>query len=403
MPMNLSKSDRRLLLWAAAIFVPLLIALAVMSAGQEESQVPSSYSSDSHGAKAAFLLLQQQGYNVERWEESPASLPAIAAGNVLVLASPFNAPSQDEKNSLQLFVSRGGTLLATGYAASLFLPQGEAVPELISSPEWKSFRPQLLSPITRGNSITMSPAAYWKQDSPPVLVHYADNGRPVVVSYKVGKGEVIWWASATPLSNAGISASGNLQLLLNSLGDRGSVHVLWDEYFHGYRSGLKAYIAEPPLAFGLLQCLLLFAAVLLTYSRRSLPIHPAQQKSRLSPLEFVETLGGLYRRAHANRAALEVMYLRFRTIATRRLGLRPDVAADELARSLRTRFGYKDNTLPDLLRRIEAALAQVEGEPGEELVLELTQQLNRHMHNLKLSQETSIDGERVPGAPARTQ
>lgn len=402
MPLKIAKSDRRLLLWAAAIMLPIILALGMMSSEQEESEIPSSYSPDSHGAKAAYLLLEEQGYKVERWEESPTELPAEPAGTVLVLASPFRTPTRDEKNSLQLFLTRGGRILATGSTVSLFLPQAETVPELIGSPDWKEFQPQLLSPLTRGGPIRMSPAAYWKQDSPPLLAHYADDkDRPIVVSYKFGKGEVIWWASATPLSNAGITAAGNLALLLNSLGDNKGVQILWDEYFHGYRRSLAGYMAEPPLKYGLLQCFLLLGALLLTYSRRNLPVHPAEEKSRLSPLEFVETLGGLYHRANATRAALEVPYMRFRMAATRRLGVKPDITADELARSLQNRFGYKDQDFAGLLRRIEAALAQ--DEPGEDTVLNLAQELNRHMRNLKLVQENFPHGERVPGAQARAK
>ena len=400
MPMNLSSSDRRLLLWAAVIVTVLVIALAVFSSSQQESEVTTSYSADSAGAKAAFMLLQQQGYKVERWEQSPNQLPADVANTTLVLASPFNPPSKQEKISLQLFLSRGGRILATGYTASPFLPQADSVPEMLAGPAWKSFEPQLVSPLTRAGTIRMSPSAYWKSSHAFCLVHYADGERPVVVSYKVGKGEVIWWASSIPLTNAGISAAGNLALLLNSLGN-GDVHILWDEYFHGYRQTLGAYFSEPPLMFGLLQGVLLLLVVVLTFSRRSLPIHPLQENSRLSPLEFVETLGGLYHRAKATHAALEVPYMRFRTIVTRRLGLRTDISADDLARSVRNRLAYKDNSLTELLRRIEATLAQ--DEPGEQVVLGLAQELNHHMQNLKLLQESFPHGERVPGAEARAK
>ncbi|HKT49257.1 MAG TPA: DUF4350 domain-containing protein [Candidatus Angelobacter sp.] len=400
MPMNLSSSDRRLLLWAAVIVTVLVIALAVFSSSQQESEVTTSYSADSAGAKAAFMLLQQQGYKVERWEQSPNQLPADVANTTLVLASPFNPPSKQEKISLQLFLSRGGRILATGYIASLFLPQADSLPEMLAGPAWKSFEPQLVSPLTRAGTIRMSPSAYWKSSHAFCLVHYADGERPVVVSYKVGKGEVIWWASSIPLTNAGISAAGNLALLLNSLGN-GDVHILWDEYFHGYRQTLGAYFSEPPLMFGLLQGVLLLLVVVLTFSRRSLPIHPLQENSRLSPLEFVETLGGLYHRAKATHAALEVPYMRFRTIVTRRLGLRTDISADDLARSVRKRLAYKDNSLTEMLRRIEATLAQ--DEPGEQVVLDLAQELNHHMQNLKLLQESIPHGERVPGAEARAK
>jgi len=257
-----------------------------------------------------------------------------------------------------------------------------------------------LTSLAQGREIKMSPNSYWKSRSIHYLVHYSDEDRPVVVSYKIGKGEVIWWAAPTPLTNAGIVASGNLSLFLASVGEDPETHVLWDEYFHSAHGSLDDYLGEPPIKYGLLQCLLFGLAIVLTYSRRNLPIHPLPQKSRLSPLEFVETLGGLYRRARATRAALEVPYLRFRATATRHLSLRPDTPTADLARALRNRLGYSDDSLYDLMRRIETTLEYPDA--SEKDILELVQQLNVHMQKLKfVQQETIVHANRVPGAEPR--
>lgn len=382
MPLRLEKSDRRLLLWAAAVLVPLVIVLAVLSSENEESFIPSTYSAQSHGAKAAYLLLKERGYDVQRWENSPAELPHEVADTVLVLAVPVGAPTQDEKNQLMTFVGRGGRILAVGPTASSFLPKQEIQPELAPSPEWQEFQPEVLSSITRGGTIEMSPAGYWRDSSTGYLVHYADGDRPIVVSYKFGKGEVVWWADSTPLTNIGISRSGNLVLLLNSLNLEAPRRILWDEYFHTTHHTFAGYMAERPLRYGLLQCGLVVIALMLTFSRRNSPVYPLGGPSRLSPLEFVHTLGGLYRRAKANHAALEVSYNRFRTLATRKLGLPAGTLPEDLARALRNRMGYKDDSLPRLLNSIEASLRA--SELKEEQVLKLTQELNQHMLNLKL-------------------
>jgi hypothetical protein len=402
--MKIERSDRRLLTWAGVVMLVLIVALTLLSQDEEESAVPSTYSAQHRGAKAAYLLLQQAGYKVERWEQSPADLPADAAHTVLVLASPFRTPSPDEKNALQNYLNHGGKILATGANVSLYLPQAQTDREFVPEPVGKDYEPQLLSPLTRGGAIQMSPAAYWKETSAVALAHYADHGRPIVVSYKVGPGEVIWWAASTPLTNAAISKSGNLALLLNSLGETNDVQVFWDEYFHGDRSSLIGYAGDPPLKYGLLQALLIFCALIFTFSRRNGPIHPLPQPSRLSPLEFVQTLGKLYRRANAVHSALAIPYARFRAQAARQLGINQDVPAAELARALKHRLRYRDNTLEDLLQQIENALHNPE--LSEVYVLDLVQQLNRHAQNLKListeRQETNLHANRVPGAHPRT-
>jgi uncharacterized protein DUF4350 len=381
MPLKIGKSDRRFLLWAGALLLPLIAAVALLSDEDEESNVPSTYSAQTQGAKAAYMLLEEQGYKVERWTRPPTQLPADAAGTVYVLAGPWGAPSREEKNALQNYLTHGGKILATSYSSTFFLPQASIEYEPAPKPEWKEYPPQLLTRLTKGGVITMSPAAYWKTTSTNFFVHYADNKRPILVSYKVGNGEVIWWARATPLTNLGITAKGNLALLLNSLGGK-DVRVLWDEYYHGERDTLDEYFHEPPLKYGFLQCLLLATALILTYSRRNSPIYPPDAQPRLSPLEFVHTLGGLYRRAHATRSALEIPYNRFRMLAARQLGLKQDVEAAVLARALRNRTRSKDKGLEELLNEIEATLRL--GDPREDRVLKLLQELNRHMQDLKL-------------------
>jgi uncharacterized protein DUF4350 len=402
--MKIERSDRRLLIWAGVFMLLVILSLTFLSQDEEESGVPSTYSAQRSGAKAAFLLLQQSGYKVQRWEQSPADLPADPAHTVLVLASPFRAPTSDEKNALQTYLDRGGKVLATGRNASIYLPKAETENELVPSPVAKEYQPQLLTPLTRGGAIQMSPVAYWKGHATRSLAHYADGDRPIVVSYKAGLGEVIWWGASTPLTNAAIAKQGNMALLLNSLGAPGEAQIYWDEYFHGEQSSLIGYAGDPPLKFGLLQTLLVFLALIFTFSRRNGPIHPLPQPSRLSPLEFVSTLGKLYRRANAVHSALAIPYARFRAQAARQLGINQDVPAADLARALKNRLRYKDDSLAELLRQIENALR--DPELREAQALELVQQLNRHAQNLKLNpmerQETDLHANRVPGAHART-
>lgn len=382
MPVKLEKSDRRLLMWAALIFLPLIAALALLSTAENDTGIPSSYSAQASGAKAAFLLLEDLGYDAQRWEQPPTELPGDASHTVLVLASPARLPSPEEKAALENYVTRGGRILLTGSTANLYLSRARIEPEFIPDPVGKTYEPQLVTSITRGGAIEMSPAAHWNQSSTDVLAHYSDGGRPVVVSFRLGQGQVIWWAASRPLSNAGISRSGNLSLLLNSLGSPQENRVLWDEYFHSSERTAMSYWSERPILFAFVQAGLVVVALLLTYSRRNGPIYPPDERPRLSPLEFVETLGGLYRRAHATRVALEVPYARFRMMAARHLGMKVDVPTADLARALRHRLGYKDDNLHDLLLSIETALY----DPGlqESTALELVQQLNFHVQQLRL-------------------
>ena len=387
MQITLDKSDRRLLRWTAAVLVTLIIVLALLSAEEEkDSEIPTTYSSQNSGAKAAYLLLKEEGFKVERWERPLEGLPDDPANTVLVLAGPIRPAIKDEKQALQMFLSRGGKVLATGYLASFFLPEGDVITEALPSAVGKEYQPEIPSALTRGGAIKFSPGSHWGDAKPNQLVHYAHEGKGIVVSYKVGKGEVIWWASSGCLNNAGIREAGNLDLLLNSLGASKDVRILWDEYLHSYHDLDTSYTALPPVKYGLWQCVLAFVALLLAYARRNAPIHPFQETSRLSPLEFVNTLGVLYKRANVTRTALEVPYYRFKSLLARKLGLRANTPSADLARGARKRLAYNTPGLEDTLQQIEEGLNDLDLK--ENKVLDLVQKLSQHAHDLKLiSQE----------------
>jgi hypothetical protein len=382
MQIKLDKSDRRLLLGAGTILLLMCVLLALFSDRDEDSGVPTTYSSTSSGAKAAYLYLKEAGYAIQRWENPPEELPPDPEGTVLVLASPGGAPSSLEKNALLMYVRRGGKILSTGFSSSWFLPNANIVMDFLPDAVWKEYHPESVSPLARAGTIKMSPAAHWGDPEPGQLVHYAHEGKGIVVSYHLGRGEVIWWAASQPLSNAGIGQAGNFTLLLNSLGGSKAVKILWDEYFHSVRKSQSSSAWIAPLKYGFWQCLLVFAALVLSFGRRNAPIRRPIEPSRLSPLEFVHTLGNLYQRANSTRTALEVPYNRFRALLIKRLGLRHDVSSSELLESACKKLGYRDQDFEDTIKQILNGLR--DSEMNEARVLELVQRLNRHARNLKL-------------------
>jgi hypothetical protein len=131
---------------------------------------------------------------------------------------------------------------------------------------------------------------------------------------------------------------------------------LWDEYFHGVRPGLWHYLSHTPLPLALLQVLILMAFIIITYARRSGAVRPLSRHSRLSPLEFVETVGALYQRKRAAAGALEIAYSRFRFLLARRLGVAATVTTPELIRSVQERPGWTIPGFAGTLEQIESAV-----------------------------------------------
>jgi hypothetical protein len=378
----LSAGDRKLVLIAGGVFLFLVATALILAKGPESAaEIPTTYSVGSGGAKAAYLLLKASGYRVERWEQSPSEL-SEAAGTTLILAEPSDAPKTEERNHLRQFVANGGHVIATGAFVGLFLPESGIVPDPLSGMTWKRLSAQSPSSVTHAaREITLAPQAHWRPESFAVPL-YGDGDKQMVVKYKFGKGDVIWWASATPLTNAGLREPGNLEFLLACIGSEPQTRILWDEYFHGYRRSLTASIQSSPVKWIFLQFALLSLAILLAYSRRSGPISIPAGETRLSPLEFVRTLGALYKQANAASVAVDICYRRFRYWLTRRLGMASNASVDELERAIGERWNFQDANFSATLRDCESAPYDNTLKPR--VALRLVRSLDDYAAKLKL-------------------
>ncbi len=113
MPLKIDARDRKLLIGALCLLV-LVIAATVLFGGEggQKLEIPSSYSTASSGAKAAYLMLAQSGYNVQRWEKPISELPQQSRAT-LIIAGPVEAPTRSERKRLKEFLANGGRVIAT--------------------------------------------------------------------------------------------------------------------------------------------------------------------------------------------------------------------------------------------------------------------------------------------------
>jgi hypothetical protein len=379
MPLKINPRDRKLLLGSGIVFILLIVSVAFFGGEPgEKVEVPSSYSTASGGAKAAYLLLTESGYKVQRWERPLVDLPK---SSTLVLADPQEAPTREEREALKNFLWEGGRIIATGIFSGTFLPENESVPDVLLGMTWKKASAVSPSAITRAApQITIAPQARWPSYSPAYAL-YGDGEEVVVVKYPYGRGEVFWWAAATPLTNAGLKEPGNLEFLLACMGDT-KAPIFWDEYIHGYRETLGSSVGQSPVKWLLLQLALLGLAVLATFSRRSGPVFAPVTDVRLSPLEFVQTLGGLYENADTASVAVDISYQRLRYWLTRRLGVAANIPLKDLEAAVHERFGQEGDRFAAILHRCESAksdpyLSESEG-------LHLVQELDEYASRWKL-------------------
>jgi hypothetical protein len=360
MPSRIAPSDRKILLSGAALFLLMATFLGILSPPQEtfKSPIPSTYSSQPGGAEAAYRLLHTLHFPVRRWESPPTELTQEPGDILLILAEPTQPPSVKERKALSDFVVRGGHVLFTGSRIQDYFADAELSP-IPPDPKFVTFSPRLPSRIMKGaKAVAIQPRGTWEKLKPVQLALYGADQAAGVVSWSQGLGEIVWWAGSTPLTNSGITREDNLTFFLNSVGnwtEEGKYHIYWDEYFHGQRSSLWSYVGKTSMAWSGLQIALLVVTVLFAFSRRSGPTFVPAENSRLWPLEFVDTLGGLYERAKAASAATSVSYFRLRTLLTRQLSLPSTTKDAELAVAAEQRLGWKNSGLGLLLARASAA------------------------------------------------
>jgi len=384
---SLDPKDRRMIWVILGLAAAILVLLAVFTPNADPNQntVPDSNLVGQHGAKAAFTLLQQSGYNVQRWEQPLADLAEQAGpGTVLILAEPYSS-EQTDRGAIAAILNKGGRVLSTGFQGGTLLPGNEVAFSHEVTFTGCEAKPDGLSPLAGPSSgtIWIVPSATWKEARPEMRAAYTCAGQPVVVEYPVEKGTAVWWASSTPLENGSITRGRNLELLLNSIGPpTPALRVFWDESLHNPVHTQWDYVSGPVGPLLLLGSLGLALLVMLSFSRRSGPIRALPQAPRTTPIEFLEALGALYRSTGANATAVQIAWERFRGQAALVTGQRNlNLSASDLIVAIERRFGSLALSMEKDLAAAEEACSEDSIKPRN--ALKIVQSLRRHEETLR--------------------
>jgi hypothetical protein len=384
---KLSRDARILIGVTAAILIVILVGAFFAPARLDNDPTPSTYNSGSAGAKTVYLLTQQLGYHTERLEESAAVLSRYDAPHTtLILASAFfnTTGKQDfdaQKTHLKDFLERGGRILATGPGSALYLPDAHVTTPNQIYTDLCYTTPQGLGPLARAGRITTDVTVRWDANDPATRIEQLCGSDAVVVSYPVGKGEVIWWSSAMPLSNAGLKDDASLKLFLASIGEPGRT-VLFDEFVHGATTSLWDTTSGTPVtALGWQLAAIAFLLVL-SFGRRNGPLRDPIRTPRTSPLEFAESMGDLYRKAGAVSVATgsaERRLMRFLEVQGGLPQATLRSTPEAIAAAVAERFHYRSSTFADDIKATqEAESANLSAKSA----LGLVQRIDRHIASL---------------------
>ena len=355
---SLSRRDRQILAATGCAAALLIAVLVVWGPAEQDTGVPASDSNAAHGAHAAYLLLEKLGYRIVRSADPLAQVAGSATPQTTVIvADPFYQRDDDARNAIQQILARGGRAVVTGFSGALLLPRGEVSVGFPSARHGCTAQPVGLNSVASSGEVQIDVRAVWTGKAPQQEVAYRCGNDAVVVTWPSGKGTVVWWSSASPLENANIANAGNLALLLNSIGPRATTQIVWDESLHGALPSIWSYASGTVLPLVWCQCAIVALLLLFSFSRRSGPLRPDPVVRRAAPLEFIRSLGSLYRKAAATNVAVSVAYQDFRLRLQRIAGISVQDSPKAAIAAMQRRYPKTDPELEKVLELAEGAAA----------------------------------------------
>jgi hypothetical protein len=337
----------RLLVLCGVMTAMIVVVCAVAPSSGENDPRPTITNVGPHGAKAAYLMLGALGVKTSEWGHPLSELNADLSDaqvvrTTLILAEPQYDATQEKDlaAAVNRFLERGGRVLTSGPSGARLLPNGEVSPAGMLASGACQTTPEGPGPLARAGRVEMMNAAQWSNEEPKYQVEQRCGKDAVVVRYAEGKGEAVWWSSSTPMENAGLKNDASLKLLLASVG--GGRDVVFGESLHGAVKTLWDEAKGLPLGWLMLQAALLFALLVVSFSRRRGPVRSPVRLPRSSPVEFATSMGDLYEKAAASSAATEAAKRRLLRVLTREAGVAQgtiEEGPEAIAEALGVRLG----------------------------------------------------------------
>lgn len=400
------------------VIIGLLVLLNAVTYVKEEKTADmefapnrSTYHSGSTGTRALHDLLNESGYKVIRWRETPERLLSEAGElvNTFVVVGQTQIPfNEDEAKVLLDWVARGGRFVlidrnpddqllpkSRGWSVSANdaeLPSlntdpadasqmtenaGELLPAQPSiltqsiqtvRPSRFASRLSILPPSVeetdwyeQGDSLDETAGPITTASAAPV-VHIADKAGALLVDYSYGQGRIVILSDPYIVANGGIKLNDNLQLALNTVAGQDGL-IAFDEYHQGkgiVQSAFASYFAGTPVIALGAQVVLLVLLILWTNGRRFGRPLPLRQVDRRSSLEFVASMAELQQRSRAFDLAIENIYTRTRRVLARHAGLNYNSPRSEIVARIASRSSINERKLDTLMHQCEQA---INGEP----------------------------------------
>lgn len=336
------------------VLVLILVALAALAGArggggdQDGDPRASTYIRSPGGLAALYWTFQELRLPVAR-RTDPLTQSDSIRGTLAIVGAP-DTPTDTEMGEVNEHLRRGGTLL---FVSSAYDFGGAPYDSLGLRPVWldgvspwgEESRTAVPTRPHRWTEGVRSVRGFRRafSDTSAVLRRpgtetlLAVDGKPVAVTFPVGRGRVIALSDPRPLTNGRLRESGAARLVVRAVAEAGDT-LFFDEYHQGFtgngslQRGTLSMIRRFVSGALAVQLLIVAALLMLVGARRFGAPHPPPPARRRSPLEHVEALAGAYRQAGARRTVRRLLMAGM----ARRLGRRvpPDerTAAEMLER-----------------------------------------------------------------------
>jgi hypothetical protein len=355
----------------------------------------STYASGPSGCKALYLLLEELGLPVARFEKPFLRLESRRG--LLVITNPDAVKfTGRELKRLKEWVSEGNRLLMFLSPASDVVDEepkesgtkkgrskvtvkptdrlsryfGLSLKEMGDKPRRELDRP--LPGIGESARISVSDAVRWNKPSSDWTELVGDGDWPIVVERKQGKGSIVAVSDATLTSNKELGREQNLRLVLALILKGGHPsEILFDEYHHGHaiQDNVWAYFGTSVFLSIILQGFV--GAGLFFYSRRAAysgRFRSLQAPRGRSSMEYVDSMANIFQSCRAGSAALEAILARFLSQISRRSGVPAERLAQAASKGPATGVAPPQEDLAALIKECRR-IAGSESKPAEALAM----------------------------------
>lgn len=312
-----------------AVNLVLLILDAVLPG--PSGPASSSYATSSRGLAGLAGLLERSGHPVKRLRDLPGRATLDPRATAVVLEPDFLRV--DEARALRRFVAGGGRLVAGGRDPGPWL---EALAG--RDPKWKAggprgWRARSPSPSVLGlERVRSAGRGAWQSAGDAAETVVAPGGGSLLLSSRVGRGQLLLLADASPLQNGLLDQADNAALGLSLAGPAGRP-VQFVEGVHGY--GNTRGFAALPLGWRVAVIGLGLAGLLLVAarSRRLGPPDPQPPPPAPPRRAYVEALASARARTHDPATAAAPVQEAARARLRARYHLDDGASPDELERA----------------------------------------------------------------------